>query len=139
MTLGLIFFPLMIRIHIYIIERGIKGGTSKIEDSSGCLKGVREEPQLREKKVEDILEVSSTDRSILSRARLTHGGHHRIRPLFYETDLQLTLPNRVPSTPPYGRVSTVHLPNSEYCMQPHHAPPELDSVATRRPFKFIKP
>lgn len=85
--------------------------------------------------------MPSTDRSIISRAQLTCGVHHRIRSLFHETDLQLILPSRVrvPSAPPSGRASTVHLPHSEHYVQPHHAPPDLNSVATRRPFKFIKP
>jgi len=33
--------PLMIGIHIHILERGIKGVPRKIEDFSGCIKGVR--------------------------------------------------------------------------------------------------
>jgi len=34
-------FPLMIGIHIHIMERGIKWVPRKIEDFSGCLRGVR--------------------------------------------------------------------------------------------------
>ena len=83
--------------------------------------------------------MSSIDCSITPRAQLTCGVHHRIKPLFHENGLYLTLTSRVraPSTLPNSRVLTVHLPNTIHYMQPHHTPPELDSVATRRPLNLL--
>ena len=67
----------------------------------------------------------STGQSISTQTQPTRGIYHRIRPLLYETGLQLN-PSRVQAsdTLPSGRVSTVHLPYSVYLVKPHHVPPE---------------